>query len=274
MTQVNTPFKNILLIGATGSIGRYILSALLAEPSLTITILRRASPSSSSTATPNIRTITIPDTYPTADLTAAFRGQDAIISCLTTLSTHNQFRFIDAAIAAGVRRYVPSEYGLNNMRPDAQALNNTFRDKGAVQAYLREKAAEGKIEWMSCHDGGEYGVGSGEGGLVRIPEETRNVNVLISEFVTTQKELLMEIERQLGEKLAVTEVDGRKRIAEMQAKAKEGDVMAAMGLIEAGFITGRYGGNLEKEGELFNDRLGLENHTLEDVVADALAKLQ
>ncbi|KAH9886389.1 hypothetical protein F4778DRAFT_758854 [Xylariomycetidae sp. FL2044] len=50
---------------------------------------------------------------------------------MTSLSVAEQFRMIDAAIDAGVRRYVPSEYGLNNnMRPDSQALNSVSHDKG------------------------------------------------------------------------------------------------------------------------------------------------
>lgn len=308
MSTLPTPFKNILLIGAGGSIGRYILAALLAEPTLTITVLTRAS--STSTLPAGVPSITIPDTYPTADLITAFRGQDVVISCLTTLSTSDQFRFIDAAVAAGVRRYVPSEYGLNNTRADAQALNVVFRDKGAVQAYLREKAREGVIEWMgvSCGmwigwsmrndflgmhlqerparvemwDGGvgRFSVTTEENtalavvrGLVEIPEETKNRSVLVEEFVTTQAELFGEIERQRGEKLVVEKVDSVKKIAELQVAYERGDKTATYGLIEAGFVTGRYGGDLAKEGELFTEKLRLQRHSLQEVVADALASV-
>jgi uncharacterized protein YbjT (DUF2867 family) len=72
MSTPSAPFKKVLLIGAGGSIGRYILAALLAEPTLTITVLTRAS--STSTLPADVPSITIPDTYPTADLEAAFRG--------------------------------------------------------------------------------------------------------------------------------------------------------------------------------------------------------
>ncbi|KAH6855605.1 hypothetical protein B0I37DRAFT_58787 [Chaetomium sp. MPI-CAGE-AT-0009] len=301
---MSAPFKTVLLIGAGGSIGRHILSALLSEPTLTVTILTRAS----STTTPptGVASITIPDTYPTASLETAFRGQDVVISCLTTLSTADQFRFIDAAVAAGVRRYVPSEYGLNNARADAQALNVVFRDKGAVQAYLRER--EGVMEWMSVSCGmwigwsvrndflgmhlregrvevwdggvGRFSVTTEENtalavvrGLVEIPGETRNRNVLVEEFVTTQAELFGEIERQMGKKLVVEEVDGAEKIAELQAAYAKGDKNATYGLIEAGFVTGRYGGDLAKEGEIFTEKLRLQRHSLQEVVADALASL-
>lgn len=68
---------------------------------------------------------------------------------MTTLSVSDQFRIVDAAIGAGVRRYVPSEYGLNNIRPDARALNVVFHDKGKLQEYLRAKADDDIIEWTS-----------------------------------------------------------------------------------------------------------------------------
>ena len=308
-----TPFRKVLLIGATGSIGRYVLAGLISSPSLSVTILQRESSSakSSSTLPPSTPVITIPDSYPTSALVSAFRGHDAVISCLTTLSITDQFRFIDAAIEAGVRRYVPSEYGLNNMRADAQALCSVFRDKGAVQAYLREKATEGKIEWMSVScgmwlkwsmqndflgmrvkgegkkemtlwDGGEgrFSVTTEENtaravvnSLVEAPEETKNRNVLVQDFIATQREVLREIERQTGKKVVVDEIDAGERIRELQARLEKGAGQAVYGLIEAGFVTGKYGGDLEKEGEMLTDRLGLVKHSLEEVVADALASL-
>ncbi|KAK3305220.1 uncharacterized protein B0T15DRAFT_484907 [Chaetomium strumarium] len=317
---MSTPFKNILLIGATGSIGRYVLRALLAEPTFSITILQRSSSTTPLTTgtggggadDEKVRVITIEDDYPTPALVQAFRGQDAVISCVTTLSVATQHRFIDAAIAAGVRRYVPSEFGLNNMRADAQALNRVFRDKGAVQQYLRDKAAAAEIEWMSVSCGmwlkwsaqnnflgmdiktkgarkfvlwdggrGRFSVTTEENtalaivrALTRLPEETKNRNVLVHEFVTTQRELLEELKRQTGEEFVVEEVDSEKRIKELQAMEAAGDPTGTFGLIEAGFATGRYGGDLEHEGEILTDKLGLQRHSLEEVVADALASLQ
>ena len=182
---------------------------------------------------------------------------------------------MDAALAANVRRYIPSEYGLNNTRPDAQALNTVLRDKGAVQAYLRER--QDRIEWMSVSCGmwlkwsvahnflgmrvaerrmelwnggeGRFSVTTEENtalavvrGLVEIREEMRNRNVLVNEFVTTQRELLGEIERQMGERFAVERVDGRERIAELQAAAARGDTTAVYGLVEAGLGRGGMAG--------------------------------
>ncbi|KAI0403536.1 NmrA-like family protein [Xylaria palmicola] len=295
-------FKNILLIGATGSIGRYVLEAIVKDASFNLTILQRQS--SKSRIPGHLKTVTITDSYPTEELITVFKGQDVVINCMTTFSVKDQFRMVDAAIVAGVRRYLPSEYGLNNMRPDAQALSSVFAEKGQVQAYLRAKADEGKIEWMSIscgmwikwsmnHDFLGMHVkerrfvflDDGEGyfsctteentaaGLVqalKVPEETKNTNVYLSDFAITQKQLLDAIERAQGAKYAVESVDTAKLIPEKQEAARKGDVFAAIELVSVGFVTGRYGGHLEKEGVIMNEKLGLPKHTLDEVVVGAL----
>lgn len=107
-----SPFTNILLIGASGSIGKVMLQALLASPTITLTILLRASSKPPPAPLPaTVKLLTVSDAYTPSELTAAFRGQDAIVNCMTTLHVAAQVAIIDAAIAAGVRRYVPSEYG-------------------------------------------------------------------------------------------------------------------------------------------------------------------
>ncbi|EHK23109.1 uncharacterized protein TRIVIDRAFT_27827 [Trichoderma virens Gv29-8] len=301
-----SPFKNIILIGAAGSIGSVVLAALEKEPSFTITLIQRASSKAKMPA--HLKAITVPDSYPTDELIPAFRGQDVVINCMTSLSVADQFRIIDAAIAAGVRRYVPSEYGLNNMRRDAQALNLVFHDKGKIQEYLRAKAQAGVIEWMSiscgmwirwsmAHDFLGMHIGErrfvfwddGEGYFSCTTEENsaqglvnalltagtdrdvwKNTNVYLSDFAITQKQLLEAIERIQGVKYTTESIDGHKFIEEKQAAVAAGNATATFDLIETGFVTGRYGGHLEKEGEIQNDKLGLPKQTLDEVVKAAL----
>ncbi|KAI0121378.1 hypothetical protein BJ170DRAFT_588033 [Xylariales sp. AK1849] len=295
-------FKNILLIGATGSIGSVVREALEKEPSFTLTLLRRAS--SKATLPSHLKAVTIADSYPTEALVSAFKGQDVIINCMTTLFVADQFRMVDAAISAGVKRYVPSEYGLNNLRPEAQALNAVFHDKGKVQEYLRAKAIEGSIEWtsISCgmwirwsmaHDFLGIHVrenkfvfwDDGEGlfsctteentaaGLIqalKTPEESKNRNIYLSDFATSQKQLLEAIERIQSVKYATESVDSHALVKEKQDAVRVGDNVATYVLVETGFVTGRFGGHLEKEGEIMNDKLGLPKKTLDEVVTNAL----
>ncbi|KAI2625408.1 NmrA-like family protein [Hypomontagnella submonticulosa] len=299
-------FRNILLIGASGAIGAVLLDEFQKDSSFSVTVLRRVSSKFQPPA--GVRVITIPDSYPSDDLVAAFKGQDVIVNCTTTLSVSDQFRMVDAAIAAGVRRYIPSEYGLNNMRPDAQALNAVFHDKGKIQEYLRAKAADGSIEWMSvscgmwlkwsmAHDFLGMHVrekkfvfwDDGEGyfsctteentaaGIVKalgMPEETRNKNIFLSDFAITQKQLLTAVEKAQGVKYRRETIDSEAFIIEKQEAVRNGDKFATFALIEAGFVTGRFGGHLEKEpGEIMNEKLGLPKRTLDDVVAGALGTM-
>lgn len=71
-----------------------------------------------------------------------------MVNAITSFSVAEQLRFIDAAIAAGVKRYVPSEYGLDNNTPKAQELAPVFKEKGLVQAYLRGKEESG-LTWTA-----------------------------------------------------------------------------------------------------------------------------
>ncbi|OTA51977.1 hypothetical protein K449DRAFT_470757 [Hypoxylon sp. EC38] len=83
-------FQNILLVSSSGAFG----TVLLNEPQA------------------QLKTIIIPDSYPTRNLIAAFEGQDVIINSMTTFSVSDH------------------EYGLDNTSPEAQALNVVFHDKG------------------------------------------------------------------------------------------------------------------------------------------------
>ncbi|KAF4345184.1 2`-hydroxyisoflavone reductase [Fusarium beomiforme] len=299
---MSSPFKNILLVGATGSIGSIILDALMKEPSFTVSALQRSS--SKGKLPSNVNVITIDDSYPTEALVSAFTGQDAIINCMTSLAVADQLRFVDAAVAAKVRRYVPSEYGLNNNKPEARALNSVFREKGEVQDHLRSKESTGLewmtiacgmwIKWSALHDFLGMHIkekkfviwDDGEGwfsctteantalamvnALTKKWEETKNRIVWISDFAITQNQLLETIERVSGQKFTVEKIDSEKFIKEKQAAVAAGDAYAIYALIETGFVTGRFGGHLEKEGEIMNDLLGLPKQEVEDVVRAAL----
>ena len=85
----------------------------------------------------------IADSYPQDKIVEAFRGQDAVVNAITGTQIEERFRFIDAAIEAGVKRYLPSEYGMNNLRPEARQLSSVFDGKGKVQEYLISKEAAG-----------------------------------------------------------------------------------------------------------------------------------
>ena len=127
--------------------GSVLLKSLLSEPRFNVSVLVRESPKSKSALPETIKTIfRIPNDYPYERIVEAFKGQDAVVNAITSTQVEEQFKFIDAAIEAGVKRYVPSEYGLNNSRPEARALSTIFDGKGKVQEYLRSKESTG-LSW-------------------------------------------------------------------------------------------------------------------------------
>ncbi|KAI0447162.1 NmrA-like family protein [Xylaria telfairii] len=265
-------FTNILIIGATGSIRSIVLEAFQRDSSFNLTVLQRAS--SKSSLSDQLKIMTIADSYLTEELVAAFKDWDF-------------FRMVDAAITVGVQRYVLSEY----------ALNSVFAEKGKVQAYLRAKAEEGKIEWMSISCGvwlkwgaprnfvGLYveeqrfvfwddGIGyfsctteentvAGLLQALKIPEETKNMNLFLSDFAITQKQLLDAVERVQGVKYTTETVNSETFIKERQEAARQGDAFATLALIETGF----------KEGVIPNEKLGLPKRTPDEVVAEALKSI-
>ncbi|KAI1324738.1 NAD(P)-binding protein [Xylariaceae sp. FL0255] len=299
-------FKNILVIGATGFIGGFVLDAFERDASFNLTLLQRLS--SKSQTSPHLKVIKIAGSYPTEDLVSAFKGHDVIINCIAGLSVKDQFKMIDAAIAAKVQRYIPSEFGLNNMNAKAQELNPVFGVKGKIQRYLRDKSDEGLIEWMSITNGIwlEWAVENGFMGwhfhdkkfvlwddgtgyfscttvpntakalvqALKMRQETKNRNIFLSDFATTQKQLLDAIERIEGVRYAVESINSDKLIAEKQDEVRRGIESAASiyPLIEGGFATGKYGGHFEEEpgAVIMNERLGLPKKSLDDVVAESL----
>jgi len=106
---MSSPIKNIIIIGGAGSIGPATISELISN-GFTVSILSRES---STAKFPKDVTVYKTD-YSTTSLLKAFQGQDAIVSAIAVLSAPQQASIIDAAIEAGVKRFIPSEYGIDS----------------------------------------------------------------------------------------------------------------------------------------------------------------
>ena len=146
------PFKSVILIGATGNIGAPILAALTADQTFKVSVLTRVS--STSTFPPSVTVHKVPDDYPLPDLVTAFHGQDAVISAVSRLGLDAQKRMIDAAVQAGVKRFIPSEFGGDADNEKAAELVPEFFDgKREVREYLKGKADEGGITWTGIATG-------------------------------------------------------------------------------------------------------------------------
>lgn len=112
--------RKVLVVGAGGTnIGHHVAKALANDSSFELSILSRAG--SKSIYPSNARVVTIPGNATHEDYVQALQGQDAVVSGLGFEGKPTEKAIIDAAVEAGVKRFLPSEYGVDNTNPAASA---------------------------------------------------------------------------------------------------------------------------------------------------------
>ncbi|KAK8104380.1 uncharacterized protein PG998_011413 [Apiospora kogelbergensis] len=212
--------KNVAIAGAGGNLGKVVTPSLVASGKFNIRVLTRQG-SSTASLPKGVEVIEVDYASPES-LKAALEGQDAVISLITTPAAMTQLALIDAAIAAGVRRFIPSEFGSNLANPKTRA-NPVFKHKVQTEEYLVEKArATGLtytffynnafLDWAlranfivdftqskpQVLDGGDtpfsattmQSVADGLAGVLLHPAETENRAVYVHDLVTSQNKLL------------------------------------------------------------------------------------
>jgi len=276
---MSTPLKNVLILGASGSVGAPILAALLSEPTFNITIGSRAS--SSATFPPHIPVITLSDAFTVAELTTAFKNQDAVVVALSTgpVTAGGKdglaYRLIDAALAAGVKRFIPSEFGANNLDKRARNLVPIYNIKGDMLEYLIQacKDSAGKMSWtsISCgswldwaldpsksgnfigidvkartatvYDSGDTkfsittskNTGAAVAKALLNPQVSANKQVFLTDFMTSTNEIVKALERETGEKFKVERRESAPLIKAATEKYDAGDSGAAYPILAMSF---------------------------------------
>ncbi|KAH7108884.1 hypothetical protein B0J13DRAFT_517127 [Dactylonectria estremocensis] len=217
--------NNVAVIGAGGALGKPVLDALIVSGKFNVSVLTR--PASESTYPSSVRVIPV-DFKSLSSLTAALAGQDALVSTVGTDGLLGQTLIVDAAIAAGVKRILPSDFGSDLTNSKTAALP-VFGYKVAVRKHIEDKVKSGAtitytyivngpfldwgvahnfiINWShgkpSLYDGGERPfsttslatIGNAVVGVLSKYEETRNRSVYIHDVALTQKKLLEIVQR-------------------------------------------------------------------------------
>ncbi|KAK8034554.1 hypothetical protein PG993_009549 [Apiospora rasikravindrae] len=130
--------KNIAIVGATGTVGSYIVDELLKAGKHQVTAITR-----------HDSTAVIPDGVKVArvdyadhnSLVAAMRDQDVLIITMSVQAPKEaQLKLVDAAADAGVRWVLPNEWGLDQtnlsladdafMGPPSRAVRKHIEEKG------------------------------------------------------------------------------------------------------------------------------------------------
>ncbi|KAH7084723.1 NmrA-like family protein-like protein [Paraphoma chrysanthemicola] len=130
----------IAVTGGTGNVATEVLRAPIGSGNHDITIFTRSAPPT--TRTPGVSYLQI-DYSDLASLTQSLRGFD---TCLSFLIAHldidniTQKNLIHACIAAGVRRFAPSEWSIAS-----HSGVPAYAQKDEIAAYLAELKEQGKL---------------------------------------------------------------------------------------------------------------------------------
>ncbi|PNP56320.1 hypothetical protein THARTR1_03845 [Trichoderma harzianum] len=209
--------RNVAVAGASGNIGSYVLKALL-QANFNVTVLTR---SQKPGAYDSKITVAEVDFTSVSSLTSALQNQDAIVSTVGKNGLEAQKLLIDAAIAAGVQRFIPSDYGVCTTSPKVLGLP-FYSTLATIRQYLAEKAATSALSYTIVAIGSflEYvlmtpavvnfkdhsvalmdegknristsplaSIGTAIAGVFKNPDETKNRVVYVSATILTQKQV-------------------------------------------------------------------------------------
>ncbi|KAF2724017.1 NAD(P)-binding protein [Polychaeton citri CBS 116435] len=211
--------QNVTLVGGSGRLGAFVLKKLVVSKKFNVQILKRVNSSSTFTAGTKVVEADFEDIE---SLKAVFQDQDAVVSIISDAGVLSQKPMVDAAITAGVKRFIPSDFGSNMANPKSRQLP-VFARKIVIEDYLIEKSKSTELTYSfvyvggltdftirnnvvmdfskyapTIYNGGETqfsttsmpAVGDAVVGVLSHPEETRNRAVYVSEIIFSQNQLL------------------------------------------------------------------------------------
>ncbi|PVH74502.1 NAD(P)-binding protein [Cadophora sp. DSE1049] len=286
--------KSVAIAGASGTLGPHVLKALV-DANFQVTVLTRSKKPGAYDA--SVTAVEV-DFTSVESLTAALKDIDGLVSTVGAAAVENQTILIDAAIAAGVKRFIPSEYGVCTTSPKVEALP-LYAPMFKIKQYLKEKARLGKLTWtiLACgafldmmfggpilldfanhkatlFDEGDNrisstslpNIGNAIVGILKNFDATKNKIVRTSEVILTQNELLRIAEGLRPDvKWEISKVQTSALLKEGLDKLGAGDFsMPVIMKILTGtaFAGDSYGGAYD---ETDNELLGVKELTEEDV---------
>ncbi|KAK4104386.1 hypothetical protein N658DRAFT_419155 [Parathielavia hyrcaniae] len=148
--------SKILIFGGTGTIGRYITTAVLrAKPALQQVVLF-TSPNSAKAKAQQLETwksqglsVVVGDLTSEADVKAAYNGVDTVISAVGRGGLQHQIKLLELAEASeSVRWFLPSEFGTDIEHNDKSPNERPHQLKLQVRKYIRENVRRVKVTYV------------------------------------------------------------------------------------------------------------------------------
>ncbi|KAI9861614.1 MAG: hypothetical protein M1813_005224 [Trichoglossum hirsutum] len=289
--------RNVIIVGASGNLGRPVLATLMSSNLFYISILTR--PSTPRTNFPPSLPIHVSD-YTPSSLVAAFTHQDAVISLIAGSAVLEQKKMIDAAVQAGVKRFVVSEWGADTRNDRAREVVGRFAKKVDVVQYARsrEGMGNGAFSWSAVvtgpwfdrslrlgllgfsipsHHALIHSTGSTQFTtttlstittsllyiLTTFISTTKNRYIYLSSFTTTQNEILEYLRRHKGDQAwTVERIESQEAIRRAKEKVDRGEPGAVRELVTAQTFSEGRGGVWGGE----NAAWGIAGETLDNVV--------
>lgn len=131
----------VAVAGATGDMGLPVVEALLAAGFHVTGLTRQSSRNASKLPTHPRLVVAEVDYNSISSLKAALEDHRSVVSTLASTYVGEQNPLIDAAVAAGVKRFMPSEFGSNVLNPKRNKLP-VFEGKVKTHEYLKTVATK------------------------------------------------------------------------------------------------------------------------------------
>ncbi|KAM3454112.1 hypothetical protein NHJ6243_008974 [Beauveria neobassiana] len=255
--------KTVAIIGANGNLGQAVLPSII-KASFEVTVITREE--STSAFPPNVKVVKTE--YTEDRLAKALHGQDAVLCFINSGALHVESLIVEAAASAGVKWFIPSEFGHNTMDRRVLEALPLLQGKAKVASQLRAKEHQG-MQWTGIVTGLFFDWGLEKGALgfdlvkktaqiwddgntkflatnvqdiatalvtllrdVHAREKAKNTHVHISSFVTTQNETLQQLEKFSNATFTVTHVESGAIKRQALADLKKGNYDAIVQLIQ------------------------------------------
>jgi len=89
--------------------------------------------------------------YSGSSLLLAFEDQDAVVNTITMPDFEAQKKMIDIAVLAGVKRFIPAEFGIDTSKEETVEIMTFLKMKPQIIQYLR--SIQDKITWTGIITG-------------------------------------------------------------------------------------------------------------------------
>ncbi|PVH78939.1 NAD(P)-binding protein [Cadophora sp. DSE1049] len=278
--------KNVAVIGGSGNLGPAVVKALV-DTGFTVTVVTRLE--SKATFSSEVK-VQRTDYDSASSLAEALAGQDAVVSTIATAALGQQQKIIEAAVKAGVKRFIPSEFGLNTQKVTGGAAK-ILGAKLAAQEQLKKAAAENPnfswtgistslfFDWglkvgslgfsikdktATIFDSGNEPftgtnlptIGLAVASVLKNADTTANRYIDVASFVTTQNAILAVFQEETGTKWTVVNKNTSDSLKIADEKLAKGDYSAFGDYLKVELFRDGEGKSAKLE-DLANEELGV-----------------